>query len=131
MKLVLKRSQKAGGLLGGTVVFLLDARVDLTPEETANLKKYKMGSTIIYNSKEAEKHLDKLRSGEGGIMSMIATRMALNISIDGLVSGQHIEAKSLDELLGAENAVNGACKMLKEYLETAKTFDGREIVIEF
>ncbi|MEY9880424.1 hypothetical protein [Bradyrhizobium sp. USDA 329] len=57
--------------------------------------------------------------------------LSLRVTIETLMSGQHIECKDLDELLGAEAAILSACKNLKAYLETAQTFDGREEVVEF
>ena len=57
--------------------------------------------------------------------------LSLRVTVDGLMGGQHIECKDLDELLGAEAAILDACKNLKAYLETALTFDGREEVVEF
>jgi hypothetical protein len=47
------------------------------------------------------------------------------------MTGQHIECKDLDELLGAEEAIREACKALKVYLTVAESFDGREEVVEF
>ena len=62
-----------------------------------------------------------------------ATMMALTlrVTVDSLMSGQHIECKDLDELIGAEAAIRDACENIKAYLETAVTFDGREEVVEF
>jgi hypothetical protein len=57
--------------------------------------------------------------------------LSLRVTIDGLLQGQHVECKDLDELLGAEAAIREACSNLKAYLETALTFDGREEVVEF
>jgi hypothetical protein len=33
MQLKLKRSQRTGGMMGGKVVYMLDARAELTPDE--------------------------------------------------------------------------------------------------
>jgi hypothetical protein len=66
--------------------------------------------------------------------SVVAAAMAalsLHVTIDSLMNGQHIETKSLDELLGAEQAIREACERVKAYLETAATFDGREVVEEY
>ena len=57
--------------------------------------------------------------------------MKLNITVNGLTNGRHIECKSLDEVLGAEEALMTACKNLQSYLDTAATFDGREVLIDF
>lgn len=137
MHLNLKRSQKTAGMMGNTIVFMLDARADLTPDEMADVKKYRMGSQVIYNSEASKKHLanmaDSMSNGGliKGFTALAMSKMSLNITIDSLTNGQHIEAKDLDEMLGAEQALQQACERLKIYLETASTFDGREIVLEF
>ncbi len=57
--------------------------------------------------------------------------MSLNISIDSLQGGHAINCNSLDEVLGAEEAIKDACESLKTYLDIAETFDGRQEVIEY
>lgn len=57
--------------------------------------------------------------------------MKLSITINSLVQGQNVECKSLDELLGAEEAIMTACQNLKSYIDTASTFDGREVLFSF
>lgn len=58
MQLKLKRSQKTSGLIAKSVVFMLDARADLSEEEKANVKKYDLGKTIIYNSERSKRFLE-------------------------------------------------------------------------
>ena len=159
MQLKLKRSQRAGGALGGTVIFCLDVRVDLTPEEQQSVGRYKLGSLIVYQS-EAKKRaqergasaaagaqfavrpgasatdwFDAATSSLGGGMKALAfgamAALSLKITVNSLQQGQHIECKSLDELMGAEEAVMAACRNLRSYLDTASAFDGREIVVDF
>ena len=140
MQLKLKRSQRSGGMLGGKVIFILDAKMDLTQEEDHNVKKYKLGSEVIYNSEASKKHLQSgaaaLASGSvGGLLksgvSIAMARLNLNITIDSLAKGQHVECKDLDELMGAEEAIRQACENVQGYLHLAATFDGREEVIEY
>jgi len=139
MQLKLKRSQREGGLVSKAVIFCLDARIDLTREEQANVNYYKLGSQVIYNSDASKRHLDRANAQNDGSMtgalkSLASTAMAaikLNITINGLQSGQHVECKTMDELLGAEEAIMTACHTLKNYLDTAATFDGRETLIDF
>lgn len=139
MQLKLKRSQREGGIVGKNVIFCLDARVEFTAREKANIQRYKLYKQVIYNSDASKKQLEKSAgamdgSMVGGIKSLAFTALAgmnLNISIEGLERGTHVECKSMDELLGAENAILTACNNLKEYLETADTFDGREVVIDY
>jgi hypothetical protein len=139
MQLKLSRSQRSAGILSKSVMFMLDARLDLTAEEAANVKKYKLGEEVIYNSAASRKHLEgaaeaAVRETAGSFVSQLARtamhRLSLNITIDGLTKGQHIECKDLIELLAAEDAIKQAARTARAYLEIAKTFDGREVVID-
>jgi hypothetical protein len=147
MQLKIQRSQRTGGLVGNTVFFNLDVRAEYSPEEQENIRKYKLGSQVIYNSRAAKKHLDavqsqmdRTRTNRGsdvaaglahGVFSLAMAKMSLNISIASLGRGHHIECKDLDELLEAEDAVRTACKNVTRYLDVAATFDGSEMVIEY
>ena len=147
MQLKIQRSQRTGGLTGSTVFFSLDVRADYSPEEQENIRRYKLGSQAIYNSRAAKKHLEGVNAnlershsssvGEQfagiarGAFSLALAKMSLNITIASLGRGHHIECKDLDELLEAEDEVRGACKHLTRYLDTAATFDGGETVIEY
>jgi hypothetical protein len=157
MSLKLKRSQRPATITG-KVIFILDARIGLNAEEHALVKKYQLGELVVYDSKTRERHreaanahLETMRdypsASDGtaahffsvgktlfrlGRASVSATMAALSlrITVDGLIRGVHVECKSMDELLGAENAIREAAANLKGYLETAATFDGREEIIE-
>lgn len=140
MQLKLRRSQRDGGLVSTNVVFCLDARADLTEHERSNLSRYKLYNQVIYNSEASRRQLDKSKdaSADGttwgsvkalGFVAMAALR--LNITVRSLERGQHIECKSLDELLAAEDAIMQACQNLRKYLEMAGTFDGSEVVVDF
>jgi hypothetical protein len=122
-------------MLGSKILFALDARTDLLADEKELIKKYALGKLVVYDSEARKKHADAAyghfdnAATTPGLSASSAGR--LRVTVDGLVSGQHIECKDLDELLGAEAAIVEACKNIKVYLETAVTFDGREEVIEF
>jgi hypothetical protein len=147
MQLKLQRSQRAGGIVGNTVIFCLDVRADYAPEERDNIRKYKLGGQIIYNSRAAQRHLENMNAhldrvdslsvkekaaGLGrGVLSLAMAKMSLNISIDSLGRGHHIECKDLEELLEAEDTVREACKNVTRFLDVAATFDGSEVVIEY
>lgn len=64
-------------------------------------------------------------------MRLAAARLSLHITIDSLRKGHHIESKSLDEIMGAEDAIREGCENLRSYLDAAATYDGREQVVEF
>lgn len=139
MQLKLQRSQRDGGLISRTVIFCLDARVEFTAEEQRHITRYKLQNEVIYNSEASARYLARAEaqndgSIKGGLKSLASAAMAamrLNISIASLQRGQHVECKSLDELLGAEEAIMTACQNLRAYLDTAATFDGREVLFAF
>lgn len=138
MRLLLRRSQRAGSF-SGNMIFCLDARADFAPAEKANINRYRLGGQVIYNSEASKRALARSEASEdgsiGGSLKGLAfaalAAMKLNITIDSLERGQHVECKSLDELLGAEDAIMTACENLRGYLDTAATFDGREVVVDF
>ena len=57
MQLKIQRSQRQGGVVSKSVVFCVDARIFLSAEEQANVSKYKLGGTVIYNSQASRPHI--------------------------------------------------------------------------
>ena len=122
MQLKLKRSQRAGGMMGGKVIFGLDARADLSTDEQGLVKKYALGKIVVYDSEARKKrtesaygHFDEAANTPGygassagrslwknarGLASAAMMALSLRVTVDSLMSGQHIECKDLDELLG-------------------------------
>ncbi len=140
MQLKLKRSQRAAGMLGGKIMYMLDARAELTPEERGLVSKHGLGKLSIYDSegrkKRAQAAGEQLGGGgffgtARGLASVAMASMSLQVTIDSLTSGHHIECKTMDELLGAESALREGCETLRTYLDLAVTFDGREEIIKF
>jgi hypothetical protein len=156
MQLKIKRSQKKS-LMGGSVIFCVDAMVAFAQAEADAINKYKLGSQIIYSSEAAKRHAAAIgvprarvdhpdwdrasrvidgasQSAFGALMNIghaALAAMNLNITISSLSNGQHIECKSLDEVMGAEAALVDACTNLRAYLDVAATFDGTERVVKF
>jgi len=137
VQLRLQRSQSSKG---SQAIFCIDVRAYLTPDETANLTKYGLGSITLYNSEAAQRQVDKANRhmAEGSVTSnlkaigtYLLASLHLRVTVGSLVRGQHIECKTLDEMLGAEDAIVEACQRLKQYLNTAATFDGREVLFDF
>ena len=116
MKLLLRRSQRAGGMLGGKVLFVLDARVDLSSDERALVQKYNLGKLNIYDSEARKKnteaaygHFDdaatapdysassagrSLWNNARGLARSAMMALSLRVTVDGLISGQHIECET-------------------------------------
>ena len=124
MKLLLRRNQKSGLMGMGKVAFTLDVRADLTPDELSNIKKYKLGDTMLYQSHD-------IVGGKGllGIASRLAWKaITINISVDDLTKGKHIEIKDIVEMLAVEEHIKDAATTFAAVLAAAATFGGEEIV---
>jgi hypothetical protein len=140
MQLKLKRSQRSAGMLGSKVVYMLDARLELTPEEHTTAAKLGLGKLKIYDSearkKRKEAAWDRLYSDSflykvGGLATAALAVMSLRVTIDSLTNGHHIECKSMDELLAADSAIRQGCETLRSYLDANVVFDGEDKIIEF
>jgi hypothetical protein len=156
MRLKLKRSQRSS--VFGKVIFVLDARMEVTQEELNLVRKYRLGGDLIYESGDRQRrrettlaHLEKTKEGPGlrdspssqlwGVaksffwfgragLSAAAAALSLRITTDSLLSAVHVECKSMGELLEAERAIREAAENLRAYLDVARTFDGREEIVE-
>lgn len=130
MKLLLRRDQRAGLL--GKVVFMLEVRAELTEQERANIKKYKLSDTRLYEKAQI--------TGPGivGSMGMLgvvrlgayAAAKAMNITLDvkDLENGKRIECKEITEMLAVEAQVREAAETFKAILDAAAHFGGEEVV---
>jgi len=124
MKLILRRNQKETGILSKTITFYLDVRAELTPEESTNITKYKLGDTVLYQR-------DSIEGGSGllGVASRLAYQ-AMNISITAgdLYRGKRIDCKDIVEMVAIEEQVREAAQNFKIILDTAAQFGGEEVV---
>ncbi len=111
MKLKISRSQKRSGVVNKHVIFCIDARAELTPDEADDVKKYELGTQVVYNSEASKRHLDKADAHmeNSGIVSTLfgfvrslfdivkgfvrlaMSKMSLNITIDSLVKGHYLK----------------------------------------
>lgn len=125
MKLILRRDQQTGGLISKTVTFFLDVRAALTEEEQANVRKYKLGDTILYERKT----LIDPGSGLLGVASRLAFKATnLSLKVDDLANGKRIDCKDIVEMLAIEEQVREAAANLKLVLNAASHFGGEEVI---
>lgn len=123
MKLLLKREQKSG--LMGKVSFLLSVRAELSPEEKENIKKYKLGNTMLYEK------LKTIDPGAGllGVASRMALKMInLTISVNDLEAGKQVECKDIVEMIAVEEQIKEAAQTFRAVLAAASTFGGEEVI---
>lgn len=123
MKLLLRHDQKSG--LMGKVTFTLGVRAELTEEEKSNIKKYKLGDTMLY---ERMTLTDK-GSGLLGVASRLAFKMMnLSISVNDLSDGKKIDCKDIVEMLAVEDQLKEAAQTFKNVLQAAASFGGEEVI---
>ena len=124
MKLLLRRDQKSG-MLSSKITFILTVRAELSEEEKSNIRKYKLGSDLLYSRK------DFTGSTEGfkGLAAALAHRMTnLTVSVDDLTTGKKIDCKDIVEMLAVEEQIKEAARTLKSVLEASTHFDGEEVI---
>lgn len=123
MKLLLRREQKSGLL--GKITFTLTVRAELADEEKNNIKKYKLGETMLY---ERMTMADK-GSGLLGVASRLAFKMLnISVSVDDLSKGKQIECKDIVEMLAVEDQIKEAAHTFKNVLAAAASFGGEEVI---
>lgn len=125
VKLLLRRDQRAGGMLGGKAIFVLHVRADMTPEERAAIAKYKLGDTMLYAR-------ERVRVEEESVKGLAKAwlKHALNLTIHAkdLADGKTIECKDIMEMMAAEEQVKEAALAFAAMLRAATHFGGEEVV---
>lgn len=123
MKLLLRRNQRAGML--GKVIFTLEVRAQLSDEEQANVTKYKLGQTMLYQSHE----MTDRGTGLLGVASRLAFKaLTIHVTVDDLYYGKRIECKDIVEMLAVEDQIKEAARTFAQVLQAAATFGGEEVV---
>ena len=102
MKLVIKRDQDRG-FMGG-MSFILEAKVELTPEEQELVKKYKAHKQILFI--QGDKY---------------------SYTIDSLISGTRDKCKDVTILLENEKVIKDACQNFRILLDVMASFGGQEV----
>lgn len=116
MKLILQKNQKSGL---GKPKYILEAMVELTDDEAKNVKKYKVGKTVLYTNME----------GASGLLGKMNTALiGTEFTVDDLVKGKRVEMKDFFEMIALEGIVKESCEKFKLMLEAMANFGGDEIV---
>jgi hypothetical protein len=123
MKLLLRRDQRSG--LIGKMIFTLEVRADLSPEERGAIDKYKLGDTVLYEKNT----ITEPGSGLLGLASRLAIKaMNMSVSVKDLANGKKLECKDIVEMLAVEDQIKEAGKTFNAVLNAARHFGGEEVV---
>lgn len=128
MKLILRRSQQSSGMISKSVKFSLDARVQLTEEEAANVKKYKMGKEVLYSKDRMGMNPYDMHSAGGLARNLVAAAAVVSITADDLVRGKVVECKDILEMSGIVEQIKEASGVFKVMLDSASSFEGEEVL---
>lgn len=101
MKLIVKKDQDVGML--GKVKFIINAKVSLTDEESALVKKYNVKKEVLFSKNNF---------------------MQTEITIGSLIDGETFSCKTIEEILKFEEIIKKSCQNLKIKLDTMKSFGG-------
>lgn len=123
MDLIIKRDQRQGTF--GKVVFQLEVKAKITPEERKAIEQYGLANTLLWQAKEI------IDPGKG--LLGLATRALhhatnVTVTVGSLVTGKAIECKDVVELLAVEEQIKEAAKLFKAVLNAAAHFGGEEVV---
>ena len=124
--------------------FILYFKADVSPEDMALIKKYKLGRSHLYTSEEftkrseeinkpVESSLDALKKTLAYLtkwLTWIARFFTLKITIRTLIRGKRVEKGDLGDLRALEQQVISSSNSMKEYLAVARTFNGAVETIE-
>lgn len=112
MKLYVSKKQ-ASGMLGG-IKFELSARVELTPEESGLVNKYKAQKEVLLKKQIS--------------IPLTGRALVINLTIGSLTTGQTFKCDDIGEILEYEKNVKESCEAFKNYLAVMKNFGGQEVV---
>ena len=96
----------------GGVNFQLEAKVDLTQEESDLVKSYRADKEVLLQSE----------------VSIFGKVLEFDLKIEDLVKGRNFKCKDIGDILATEVNVKEACQNFKNYIEVMKTFGGREVI---
>src|SRR5216683_2017291 len=102
MQLKLQRSQRTTGVISSKVAFALNARIQLTSDEDALVRKYALGKQTVYDSEARKKHAEDVayhaeatrgaglvpvlyRLGRASVSAAMAA-LSLHVTIDSLMN---------------------------------------------
>jgi hypothetical protein len=126
MELLLSKSQKSSMM--GAVSFVLDIRTKLTPDESALVKKYKMGNLLVYEKLPISEMTTHMGGAMTALTAIASKVLKLQITVDNLVNGRKVECKDIGEMISAQGQIRSAADNFYALLMAAHSFEGEEVI---
>ena len=98
----------------GGVKFELRARVELNPDETELVSRYKADKEVLLQ-KEIK-------------IPLTGKALQLNLTIGSLVAGQTFKCADIAEILEYEQNIKQSCEAFRNYLAVMHSFGGEEVI---
>ncbi len=98
----------------GGASFELQAKVELTNEESSLVSKYKANKEVLMK-KEVK-------------IPFTGKAIVLNITIGSLMNGQTFKCNDIGEILETEDTVKESCESFKTFIEVMGSFGGEEVI---
>ena len=115
MQIKFQRSNFEKGMLGKSTHYRLSIQLQLTPEESALIAKYKLGNLPVHpDVPEGDRRYDKL----------------LGLFIDKIIAGTVLEDEKMNPLLMAEEGLVMSMKSIMRRIKRNETFQGTTRVVE-
>lgn len=125
MRLLLRRDQRTGGMLGNKPIFVLHIRADIAPEEREAISKYKLGDCLLYTRERVRLEEESVK---GVAKAWLKHMLNLTVQVKDLVEGKTIECKDIMEMLAAEEQLKEAGEAFIAMLRAAVHFGGEEVL---
>jgi len=124
MKVLIQRDQRSA-LIGSKPVFVFTVRAQVTAEEDAAIKKYKLGDTELYSNRTYYPEVDGVKSAA---KELLARAKAASITVKELVSGKKFECKDILEMIDMEEELRKSAVVFENVLDAAMHFGGEEVL---
>jgi hypothetical protein len=125
MRMLLRRDQRTGGMLGNKAIFVLHVRADIAPEEREAITKYKLGDCALYRREQVR--VEEATAG-GFAKAWVKHMLNLTVQVKDLVDGKTIECKDILEMLAVEEQLKEAGEAFVAMLRAAMHFGGEEVL---
>lgn len=132
MKLILNKSErKKAGLLGGTAIFYMTARVELEDGEAEAIYHFRLQDCLVYKAEDTMGGVKQFVSDNAvanPLWRLLPKPPTLEVKGSQLLTGMTFEHETLLGLLFLEGEVKKAADSFYKMVDRAQSFMGEEVI---